>query len=122
MTALNMVAAQILAILVVVAVREGRTSYLDVALVYDIFGFIGTLAMARYFSRYDVGRGVMVTDWIALVFLGLGVLYWGDGKSGCSGISRCVYASASVIHGQYDVGTFRFCGDDGDFRVYPDDR
>jgi multisubunit Na+/H+ antiporter MnhF subunit len=56
MTALNMVAAQILAILVVVAVREGRTSYLDVALVYDIFGFIGTLAMARYFSRHDAGR------------------------------------------------------------------
>ncbi len=53
MTALNMVSAQILAILVLVAVREGRTSYLDVALVYDIFGFIGTLAMARYFSRRD---------------------------------------------------------------------
>jgi multisubunit Na+/H+ antiporter MnhF subunit len=55
MTALNMVSAQILAILVLVAVREGRTSYLDVALVYDIFGFIGTLAMARYFSRRDSG-------------------------------------------------------------------
>lgn len=50
MVALNMVAAQILAILVIVAVQEGRTSFLDVALVYDIFGFIGTLALARYFS------------------------------------------------------------------------
>jgi multicomponent Na+:H+ antiporter subunit F len=49
MTALNLVAAQILALLVLVAVREGRSSYLDVALVYDIFGFIGLLAMARYF-------------------------------------------------------------------------
>ncbi|MFP4211841.1 MAG: monovalent cation/H+ antiporter complex subunit F [Alkalispirochaeta sp.] len=55
MTALNMVGAQILAILVLIAVREGRSNYLDVALVYDIFGFIGTLAMARYFSRSDAG-------------------------------------------------------------------
>lgn len=50
MTGLNMVSAQILAILVLYAVREGRTNYLDVALVYDIFGFIGILAMARYFT------------------------------------------------------------------------
>lgn len=49
MTGLNLVAAQVLAILVLVAVREGRSNYLDVALVYDIFGFIGILAMARYF-------------------------------------------------------------------------
>ncbi|MFW5684073.1 MAG: monovalent cation/H+ antiporter complex subunit F [Spirochaetota bacterium] len=50
MTGLNLVAAQVLAILVLVAVREGRANYLDVALVYDIFGFIGILAMARYFG------------------------------------------------------------------------
>jgi len=50
MTGLNLVSAQILAILVLYAVREGRTNYLDVALVYDIFGFIGILAMARYFT------------------------------------------------------------------------
>ena len=49
MTGLNLVSAQVLAILVLVAVREGRSNYLDVALVYDIFGFIGILAMARYF-------------------------------------------------------------------------
>lgn len=49
MTGLNLVSAQILALLVLVAVREGRSNYLDVALVYDIFGFIGLLAMARYF-------------------------------------------------------------------------
>lgn len=51
MIGLNMVAAQTLAALVLVAVREARSSYLDVALVYDIFGFIGILAMARYFGR-----------------------------------------------------------------------
>lgn len=50
MTGLNLVSAQVLALLVLVAVREGRANYLDVALVYDIFGFIGILAMARYFT------------------------------------------------------------------------
>ncbi|MFW5883883.1 MAG: monovalent cation/H+ antiporter complex subunit F [bacterium] len=49
MTGLNLVSAQILALLVLYAVRGGRSNYLDVALVYDIFGFIGILAMARYF-------------------------------------------------------------------------
>ncbi len=51
MTGLNMVSAQVLAILVLYAVREQRINYLDVALVYDIFGFLGVLAMARYFTR-----------------------------------------------------------------------
>ena len=51
MTGLNMVAAQILAILVLFAVREAQANYLDVALVYDIFGFLGVLAMARYFTK-----------------------------------------------------------------------
>ncbi|TVQ18902.1 MAG: pH regulation protein F [Spirochaetaceae bacterium] len=51
MTGLNLVSAQILAVLVLYAVREGRVAYLDVALVYDIFGFIGILAMARYFTK-----------------------------------------------------------------------
>jgi multicomponent Na+:H+ antiporter subunit F len=51
MTGLNLVGSQVLAILVLVAVRENQPNYLDVALVYDIFGFIGILAMARYFSR-----------------------------------------------------------------------
>ena len=48
MTGLNMVSAQVLTILVLLAVREGQSGYLDVALVYDIFGFIGLLALARY--------------------------------------------------------------------------
>jgi multicomponent Na+:H+ antiporter subunit F len=51
LTGLNLVAAQVLAILVIIAVREGRTIYLDVALVYDIFGFVGILAMTRYFTK-----------------------------------------------------------------------
>lgn len=48
---LNLVAAQVLVILVVFAVRERLSFYLDVALVYSIFGFLGILAIARFFSR-----------------------------------------------------------------------
>jgi len=48
---LNIVAAQILAILVLVAVKEGLHVYLDVALVYDIFGFVGLLAITRFFGK-----------------------------------------------------------------------
>lgn len=50
MIGLNMASAQVLAVLVLLAVREGQGAYLDVALVYDIFGFIGVLAMTRYFG------------------------------------------------------------------------
>jgi multicomponent Na+:H+ antiporter subunit F len=48
MIALNIVASQILALLVLIAVSEARSVYLDVALVYDIFGFVGVLAITRY--------------------------------------------------------------------------
>jgi multicomponent Na+:H+ antiporter subunit F len=51
MIGLSMVSAQILALLVVISVQAGRTIYLDVALVYDIFGFVGLLAITRYFTR-----------------------------------------------------------------------
>ena len=45
---LNLVSAQILAILVIIATKENLSVYLDVALVYDIFGFVGMLAITRY--------------------------------------------------------------------------
>jgi len=51
LVALNLVAAQVLAILVLVAAAERRDIYLDVALVYDIFGFVGVLAIARYLGK-----------------------------------------------------------------------
>jgi len=50
MIGLNLVASQILTLLVLVSVALERSIYLDVALVYDIFGFIGILLMTRYFS------------------------------------------------------------------------
>lgn len=48
---LNVVAAQVLAILVLMAFKEDLSVYLDVALVYDIFGFVGILAITKFFSR-----------------------------------------------------------------------
>ncbi len=50
MIGLNLVAAQTLALLVLISVSMQRTILLDVALVYDIFGFVGILVMTRYFS------------------------------------------------------------------------
>lgn len=51
---LNVVSAQILAILVLIAVKENLHVYLDVALVYDIFGFLGLLAIAKFFGKKEV--------------------------------------------------------------------
>ncbi len=50
---LNLVSAQILAILVLVATKENLSIYLDVALVYDIFGFVGLLAITRYLLQKE---------------------------------------------------------------------
>lgn len=50
MVGLNLVTAQTLALLVVISVARERLILLDVALVYDIFGFVGILVMTRYFS------------------------------------------------------------------------
>jgi multicomponent Na+:H+ antiporter subunit F len=41
----------ILAILVLYAVFSEIVLYVDVALVYDIFGFLGLLAIARFLPR-----------------------------------------------------------------------
>ena len=48
---LNLVFGNVLAVLVVLAVRQNQALYLDVALVYAILGYIGTLAIARYLKK-----------------------------------------------------------------------
>lgn len=55
LVALNVLAALALAFLVLRGVREGRALYLDVALVYDIFGFLGLLAVARFLKDKAMG-------------------------------------------------------------------
>lgn len=48
LVALNILSGVVLAFLVLRGVRRGRSIYLDVALVYDIFGFLGFLAISRF--------------------------------------------------------------------------
>jgi multicomponent Na+:H+ antiporter subunit F len=55
LVALNVLAALVLALLVVRGVSEGRAIYLDVALVYDIFGFLGLLAITRFLKDRSMG-------------------------------------------------------------------
>ena len=49
--ALNTLGGIVLAFLVVYSLAQAKTLYLDVALVYDIFGFLGILAITRL-SRF----------------------------------------------------------------------
>jgi len=53
MIGLNLVSAQVLAIFVLIAVKDKLPVYLDVALVYDIFGFVGLMAITKYFADKD---------------------------------------------------------------------
>jgi multicomponent Na+:H+ antiporter subunit F len=53
LNALNIVASQVLVLLVLTAIRSGSAVYLDVAMVYAVFGFIGILALTKFLS----GRG-----------------------------------------------------------------
>ncbi|AEV29122.1 multisubunit Na+/H+ antiporter, MnhF subunit [Sphaerochaeta pleomorpha str. Grapes] len=53
LVALNILSAVALAFLVIRAVEKGRVLYLDVALVYDIFGFLGFLAITRFLKNKE---------------------------------------------------------------------
>jgi multicomponent Na+:H+ antiporter subunit F len=55
LVALNVLSAVSLALLVLWGIRVGRTLYLDVALVYDIFGFLGFLAITRFLKDRKEG-------------------------------------------------------------------
>ncbi len=48
LAALSALSALVMALLVLRGATEGRVLYLDVALVYDIFGFLGVLAVASF--------------------------------------------------------------------------
>jgi multicomponent Na+:H+ antiporter subunit F len=51
LTALSLVTSLILAMLVLYGVMEGRSPYLDVALVYDVLGFLGLLGIASFIKE-----------------------------------------------------------------------
>lgn len=54
--ALNALSALVLGFLLTLAVMESKMVYLDVALVYAIFGFLGFLAIDR-FKKPGAGEG-----------------------------------------------------------------
>jgi multicomponent Na+:H+ antiporter subunit F len=56
LTALAVISSLILALLVLYGTQEGRLLYLDVALLYDVFGFLGILAIARFFRDKESGE------------------------------------------------------------------
>ncbi|PIE05220.1 MAG: pH regulation protein F [Spirochaetales bacterium] len=51
LVALNVLSGIVLAFLVLKGVQEKRALYLDVALVYAIFGFLGFLGIARILKK-----------------------------------------------------------------------
>jgi len=55
MIGFNLVYAQVLAILILIAVRKAQAIYLDVALVYAILGYVGILAIAKYIRTGEEG-------------------------------------------------------------------
>jgi len=55
LVALNVLSAVSLALLVLWGISNKRTLYLDVALVYDIFGFLGFLAITRFLKHRKEG-------------------------------------------------------------------
>ena len=57
LVALNVLSGVVLSFLVLRGVGQGRAIYLDVALVYDIFGFLGFLAIARFLKDRMVKEG-----------------------------------------------------------------
>ncbi|AEJ19020.1 monovalent cation/H+ antiporter complex subunit F [Gracilinema caldarium] len=56
LTALAVISSLILALLVLYGTQEGRLLYLDVALLYDVFGFLGILAIAQFFRDKESGE------------------------------------------------------------------
>jgi len=55
LVAMNILSAVTLALLVLWGVETQRSLYLDVALVYDIFGFLGFLAITRFLKNTKDG-------------------------------------------------------------------
>jgi len=52
LVALNILAGLVLGLLVLIGAQKKSSFFLDVALVYDIFGFLGFLAILRFFERH----------------------------------------------------------------------
>jgi multicomponent Na+:H+ antiporter subunit F len=52
LVALNVLSGLVLGLLVLIGAQKRSAIFLDVALVYDIFGFLGFLAMIRFLDKH----------------------------------------------------------------------
>jgi multicomponent Na+:H+ antiporter subunit F len=55
--AVNMIGTKTVLLISVITVSIGRTDFLDIAMVYALINFIGTLAVLKVFESGDLGSG-----------------------------------------------------------------
>ena len=55
--ALNMFGTKTVLLIAVIGFLTGRPDFLDLALVYALINFVGTIAMLKYFKYGDLGIG-----------------------------------------------------------------
>ncbi len=55
--AVNMVGTKTVLLIAVLGFLMGRPEFLDIALVYALINFVGTIAMLKYFKYGDLGIG-----------------------------------------------------------------
>lgn len=60
--AVNMFGTKTVLIIAVLGFISGRPDFLDLALVYGLINFIGTIAVLKYTEYRDLGRGVTEED------------------------------------------------------------
>jgi len=60
--AVNMFGTKTVLMIAVLGFLAGRPAFLDIALVYALINFVGTIAMLKYFKYGDLGIGPAADD------------------------------------------------------------
>ena len=60
--AVNSFGTKIVLFIAVFGFMTGRPEFLDIALVYSLFNFIGTIAVLKFFEYDDLGSGAYQED------------------------------------------------------------
>jgi len=60
--AVNSVGTKIVLLIAVYGFMTGRPHFLDIAIVYSLINFIGTIAVLKFFEVDDLGSGVYQED------------------------------------------------------------
>ncbi len=61
--AVNMFGTKTVLMIAVLCFLMGRPEFLDIALVYALIKFVGTIAMLKYFKSGDLGIGPSAGEW-----------------------------------------------------------